>query len=327
MRTVSKGTIGAWVAACRPKTLAAAAAPIAVGTAAGWRHAGGGVDAIRWDLAASALVFALLTQITCNISNDLGDFLRGADTPRRVGPARMAATGALTPGQLRLGAAVCALAAFAAGLPLAIARGWWLVMVGAPSLLAAFAYTNGPFPLAYKGLGDAFVLIFFGFVATLFSAHAQCGCLPVAAWVGGGACGLLAVNILLVNNTRDMETDAAAGKRTTVVRLGRGFARDFYTLNVLLAVGVPILFLLWEARAAGFLDVVMGMKDAPPAFGSRPPWPVLLLLPSAPLAWWVARKFRGVPDATPAAYNPVLGKSALLLLLHAAFLTIAIAAS
>jgi 1,4-dihydroxy-2-naphthoate octaprenyltransferase len=238
----------AWFLASRPKTLPAAVAPVAIGSACA--AAEGGFALIP---AAFALLFALLVQITCNLANDLGDFTRGADTPDRLGPARMAATGALTPGALRCAIALLSVLAFAVGLPLAFAHGWWLVPVGVLCIGACLAYTCGPFPLAYNGLGDLFVLVFFGFVAVLFTAFVQCGSFPFSAWAGGLACGLLAVNILLVNNARDMETDAAANKRTTVVRFGRGFARGLYSVNLLVALGVPVVLFAVDGFGARVL--------------------------------------------------------------------------
>ena len=235
-----------WWQACRPKTLPAAVVPVAVGSACA-ATAGD----FSFLVMLPALVFALLVQVTCNFANDLGDFVRGADTIERLGPVRVVASGHVSVRAMQSAVGVGVALAFFAGLPLAFWAGWWLIGVGAFCLLACLAYTAGPFPLAYQGLGDVFVIVFFGFVAVLFSAYVQCGAFPASAWIGGGGCGLLATNILIVNNARDMETDARAGKRTTVVRFGRGFARRAYAASLalaLLAVAVlPMLGLGWGA--------------------------------------------------------------------------------
>jgi 1,4-dihydroxy-2-naphthoate octaprenyltransferase len=286
-----------WFLACRPKTLPAAIAPVAMGSACA--AAENGFSLLP---ASLALGFALLVQITCNLANDLGDFTRGADTPARLGPQRMAATGALTPGALRRAIALLAVLAFGVGLPLALAHEGWLVLVGALCIAACLAYTGGPFPLAYNGLGDVFVLVFFGFVAVLFTAFVQCGAFPLSAWAGGLACGSLAVNILLVNNARDMETDAAAHKRTTVVSFGRGFARAFYAVNFLVALGVPV-----------------GLC----ATGGFRMW-ILLPVGTLPLAAALVTGFWRVRE--PARYNAFLGRTAGFLLLYAVLFVVGITA-
>jgi 1,4-dihydroxy-2-naphthoate octaprenyltransferase len=319
----------AWVLACRPKTLPAAIAPVALGSACA-----AAAGAFRWQSAACALVFALLVQIVCNVANDLGDFVRGGDTPRRLGPARMAATGALSPGEMRVGVAVLSMAAFCAGLPLALAHGWWLVPVGVVCLAAALAYTSGPLPLAYNGLGDVFVLVFFGFVAVLFTARVQCGGFPISAWLCGLACGVLAVNILVVNNARDMDTDALAGKRTTVVLFGRGFARGLYLANFAVAMAVPLALLcatgsVGTAGGASTVDGV-GVAGSVSTVGSvggllcvaERAWVLLPLL----LAWPAAALVRGFWRVRePAAYNAFLGKTAAFLLGYALLLAAGVA--
>jgi 1,4-dihydroxy-2-naphthoate octaprenyltransferase len=232
--------LNVWWQACRPKTLSAAVVPVAIGSASA--AVAGGFS--PW-VMLSTLGFALCVQVTCNFANDLGDFVRGADTPARLGPVRAVASGKVSARAMRFAVGAGVALAFFAGLPLVFWVAWWLVAVGVLCLLACLAYTAGPFPLAYRGWGDVFVVVFFGFVAVLFSAYVQCGSFPAAAWVGGLGCGLLATNILIVNNARDMETDALAGKRTTVVRFGRGFARRVYAGNLalaLLAVGLLPVF-------------------------------------------------------------------------------------
>ncbi|MDR3227941.1 MAG: 1,4-dihydroxy-2-naphthoate polyprenyltransferase [Puniceicoccales bacterium] len=278
----------AWWLACRPKTLAAAFAPVALGSACATAQTG----EFHTVPAALALLFALLTQITCNFANDHGDFARGADTAARVGPTRAVASGAVSPSAMRCAVGLCATAAFGAGMFLVAWGGWWLVPVGAVCLLACLAYTGGPFPLAYNGLGDVFVVLFFGFTAVLFTAYTQCGLFPSAAWAAGLVCGLLAANILVVNNARDMATDARAGKRTTVVLFGRGFARIEYVANLCVALAAPVVLC---------------------SFGGFGAW-VLLPLATLPLAVALGRAFWRVRE--PVAHNPLLGKTAAFLLAH-----------
>ncbi|MDR1497000.1 MAG: 1,4-dihydroxy-2-naphthoate octaprenyltransferase [Puniceicoccales bacterium] len=285
-----------WWHACRPKTLVAALAPVMLGSACA--AAAGG---FAWRSAGLASFFALLVQVTCNFANDRGDFERGADTPLRTGPERMVATGRITPAAMRRATVIAAAAAFVVGLPLAFWGGWWLVGVGVLCIAACLAYTDGPFPLAYNGLGDIFVLIFFGFVAVLFTARVQCGAFPATAWAAGLSCGLLAVNILVVNNVRDMETDRLAGKRTTVVRFGRKFAVRFYAANMAVSLLVPVG--LWMAGLAGAL--------------------VLLSLAVAPLATALVWGFFRVRE--PAGYNVFLGKTAAFLLGHSALFAVGLA--
>jgi len=228
-----------WLLAARPRTLPAAFAPVILGSAlAAHAHA--------FQIAPTLLcaVFALLAQIAANFANDYFDFRRGADAPGRLGPTRAVAAGLISP-RAMLGATFLALAlAACAGLGLVFYGGWSLVIIGAASLLGALVYT----PLAYHGLGEIFALIFFGFVAVGGTYYVQAGSPPpLAVWITAAACGLLAANILLVNNVRDIATDQLVGKRTLAVRFGRPFAHGLYAYNIIFAALVPLFLILSSA--------------------------------------------------------------------------------
>ncbi|CAN5239659.1 hypothetical protein BH20ACT9_BH20ACT9_21130 [soil metagenome] len=209
-----------WVHAARPRTLPAAVAPVLVGTACADR-------VVVWRLAA-ALTVGLAIQVGVNFANDYFDGVRGVDTPDRVGPPRAVASGLVAP------ASMCAamLGAFAvacvAGLALAAAAGWWLVGVGAVCVAAALGYSGGPRPYASAALGELFVFVFFGLVATVGSAYVQTARVPAVAVVAAVPVGLLAAAILVANNLRDIATDRAAGKATLAVRMGPGATRRLY---------------------------------------------------------------------------------------------------
>jgi 1,4-dihydroxy-2-naphthoate octaprenyltransferase len=209
-----------WLSAARPRTLPAAIAPVIVGSALAWRE-----GAFKAPAALACLGFALLVQTGANFANDYYDFIKGADTAERVGPRRAVASGLVAPSVMRVAMWLVFALAFAVGLTLLRYGGWPLLVVGVVSIASGVAYTGGPFPLGYHGLGDVFVFIFFGLVAVAVTFFVQTGQVSVEAWMAGAAIGALAANILLVNNYRDTETDAKAGKRTLVVRFGKSFAR------------------------------------------------------------------------------------------------------
>jgi len=206
----------AWLAAARPRTLPAATAPVILGTASA-----AAVGAFRAGPALAALLGALAIQVGTNFVNDVADFQQGTDTAARLGPTRATAAGWLSPRQMWRGVAVAFGLAALAGIYLTWASGWPVLAMGAASLLAAMAYSVGPFPLTRLGLGEPFVLVFFGFVATCGTACVQALRVPPAAWWGGLVTGALAVAILVVNNTRDHGTDRVAGRRTLPARLGK----------------------------------------------------------------------------------------------------------
>jgi 1,4-dihydroxy-2-naphthoate octaprenyltransferase len=228
-------TAQAWVLAARPKTLPAAAAPVLVGSALAWRLGG-----FRLLPALAALVGALLIQVATNLANDYFDFLKGADTDHRVGPTRVTQSGLLSPASVRNGMVVALLAAFLVGVYLVSVAGMPIVWIGLASLVCAVAYTGGPFPLAYHGLGDLFVFVFFGLIAVAGTVYVQTLALSwEALWAGAGV-GAVSTALLVVNNLRDIGTDERAGKRTLAVRLGVAGTRVEYTLLWSLAISVPI---------------------------------------------------------------------------------------
>jgi 1,4-dihydroxy-2-naphthoate octaprenyltransferase len=225
----------AWLLAARPATLPAAVAPVAVGTACA--AAAGG---FRPGPAAAAAVGALLLQVAANFANDVFDFEKGADREDRLGPPRAVQSGLLSPAAMRRGLVAVLAAALAVGVYLAAVAGWPVVAIGIASIAAAVAYTGGPFPLGYHGLGDLMVLLFFGFVAVCGTAFVQVGGLPALAVVAAVPVGALATAILVVNNLRDRAGDAIAGKRTLAVRLGARGARVEYAALLAVAYTVPI---------------------------------------------------------------------------------------
>jgi 1,4-dihydroxy-2-naphthoate octaprenyltransferase len=232
--------VNVWVEAARPRTLPASAAPVLVGTAAGARD--GGLVLGHFLLA---LLVALAVQVAVNYANDYFDGVRGVDTVTRAGPRRAVASGLVSPPNMLAAVAAALIVAAAAGIVLAALVSWWLLLVGLGSFIALLGYSGGPRPYASEGLGEIFVFIFFGLVATAGSAYVQHHNVPAAAWVAGVATGLLAVAILVVNNLRDVPTDAVAGKRTLAVRIGEARTRELFVLLIgagllLASVGVPV---------------------------------------------------------------------------------------
>jgi 1,4-dihydroxy-2-naphthoate octaprenyltransferase len=211
-----------WLLAARPKTLAAAVTPVLVGTAL----ARNSTAPIHWPSFAFALLGAVFIQIGTNYVNDALDFKKGADTHARLGPLRVTQAGLLSADAVLRGAYVCFAIAALCGIPLMLRGGWPIAAIGVASIVAAYAYTGGPYPLAYHGLGEVFVMIFFGFVAVGGSFYLQRLTLDPAAWIGGLAVGALAVVILAINNLRDLENDRASNKRTLAARFGPRFAFD-----------------------------------------------------------------------------------------------------
>lgn len=239
MTEVVPGSIRAWILAARPATLTAAFAPVAVGTACAWR-----VGGVRWDAALAALLGAFFIQIATNFANDMFDFQKGADDEERLGPTRAAQAGLLTVRQLRGGIIVAFALAMGTGVYLTWIAGPVVVVIGLASIAAGLAYTGGPFPLAYNGLGDVFVLAFFGFVAVCGTTFVQALFVPEVAWAASIPIGALATAILVVNNVRDFEGDAHAGKTTLVVRFGRNGGVREYALLLAAAYATPVIMFL-----------------------------------------------------------------------------------
>jgi 1,4-dihydroxy-2-naphthoate octaprenyltransferase len=286
----------AWILAARPATLSAALVPVAVGTACALASGG-----FRAAPAAAALLGAMLIQIGTNFANDVFDYEKGADTAARLGPVRAAQAGLLSPAALRRAMIVSFALATLCGLYLALDAGWPVVVIGIASIAAGIGYTGGPYPLGYHGLGDLFVLLFFGLVAVCGTAFVQVGAVPPLALWAALPVGCLATAILVVNNLRDADTDALAGKRTLAVRLGRRAARAEYVALVALSFAVPPALLASELAGR---------------------W-ILLPLASAPLALPPLRAVLAPVDGP--RLNRALAATARLLLVHGLLLALGIA--
>ena len=226
-----------WLLAARPPTLPAAVAPVLVGTAVATIDGPFSVG-----LFFQVLVAAILIQIGVNFANDLSDFRRGADTPERLGPPRAVAQGWLTERQMLGGAVVVFGGAIAIGISLTIAVGWPILVAGAASCIAAVAYTGGPWPYGYHGLGDVICFAFFGVVAVMGSGYVQSGELTWELAAASIPVGCLVTAILVANNLRDIDTDRSAGKRTLAVVLGERATRLEYVLLVVIAFGAILVF-------------------------------------------------------------------------------------
>jgi len=282
-----------WLEAARPRTLPAAAAPVLIGSVMAAAD-----DAVGWAAAVLALLGALAIQIGTNLHNDHADHARGADTAVRVGPRRVAQAGLLAPGELRRGIVVVFAAAGVIGVIAAILGGWPILVVLAASVAAALAYTGGPRPLGYLGLGDVMAFAFFGPVAVAATYFLHAGAWTIEAIFAGAGPGLLAAAILTVNNLRDMDTDRAAGKQTLAVRFGAGFARAEYVGCIVGAAVVPTVLAIATGRWAGAL-------------------PLMTLIAAMP---WVLVVLR--PDSRPPELNHALAGTARTMLIHALLFSI-----
>lgn len=246
--------------------------------------------------ATICLGFALLVQIGTNFANDYFDFIKGADTVKRVGPRRAVAAGLIAPRRMLAATWLVLGLAFAIGLLLVREGGWLLLPIGIVSILCALAYTGGPFPLGYNGLGDLFVFIFFGLVAVDTTFYVQTGHITPDVTPCAAAIGLLAANILVANNYRDAETDAGAGKKTLVVRFGRRFAVWQYALSDAVGLLCPPALMLYGCR-----------------------WPVLLPLVLVPWAVVLTRRLAGSHD--PGEQIALLGSTAKFLAAYGVLLS------
>ena len=246
-----------WVAGARPRTLPAAVVPVALGAAASV-----GEPHPVWWRASLALVVSLALQVGVNYANDYSDGVRGTDDVR-VGPVRLVAGGLKPAGAVKRAAFATFGVAAVCGLVLAAATTWWLLAVGAVAILAAWGYTGGPRPYGYMGLGEVFVFVFFGLVATAGTTYVVAERLTATAWIAGSAAGALACALLVVNNLRDIPTDREVGKRTLAVRLGERATRGFYVL-LLVAAMVLVVVLGLSGHPWALLGLV-GVVPAVPA--------------------------------------------------------------
>ncbi|MGI8762550.1 MAG: 1,4-dihydroxy-2-naphthoate polyprenyltransferase [Ilumatobacteraceae bacterium] len=268
-----------WIAGARPRTLPAAVVPVGVGAACAV-----GVGDIAWWRVGLALVVSLALQVGVNYANDYSDGVRGTDDAR-VGPTRLVASGLASPGSVRLAALVALGVAAVAGAVLAVAVSWWLLTVGAAALSAAWLYTGGPKPYGYLGLGELFVFVFFGLVATTGTTFVAIEHVTGPSVAMGAGVGFLACALLVINNLRDIPTDTMAGKRTLAVRLGDRRTRWFYAALI--------------AAAFGCAGAAAGWR-----------WEVLLTLAAMPLAMVPVRTV--ADGAVGSGLVPVLGATGRL---------------
>ena len=275
-----------WILAARPRTLGAATVPVLTGCALAFA-----TSAFDWLASALALACAVLIQIATNYFNDAIDHVKGADTTERLGPLRATSAGLLTPRAMMTGGAVCLIIATILAIPLVLHGGWPILALGIVSLLLAYAYTGGPFPVAYLGLGEIFVVLFFGVFAVAGTFYLNALEWSLAAVLAGLQIGLHSSVLLAVNNLRDLETDRAANKRTLAARFGLTFARRE---NATLVIAPFVVGILW--LPLGYF------------------WAFLLPLMTLPLAWWLAH---ACLQAQPAREtNQLLAQAAAL---HASF--------
>jgi 1,4-dihydroxy-2-naphthoate octaprenyltransferase len=293
-------TLSIWVHAARPNTLPAAAAGVVVGLGAAYATGAG----LRPDTALACLAVALLLQVLANFSNDLSDFRHGADTEARQGPLRVAAAGLVTERQLEVAMAIVIGLAGLVGLYLVWVGGWVLLLLGVLAVVAALAYTGGPFPYGYKALGEVFVFIFYGLVAVAGTAYLQTLTLEPLYLVAAIPPGALITAILVVNNLRDIPTDTEAGKRTLAVVLGERNTKLEYALLLAAAYLVPVgLAAFWWVEVSP-----TGNRMGPDALI------VALPLLTLPLAWSLLGKVWGFGERRE--LNLVLKGTARLSLWH-----------
>jgi len=287
-------TVATWITAARLRTLPAAVVPVAVGTAVV-----AATGRVAWGPALAALAGSIAIQIGTNFANDVFDAEKGADGADRIGPLRAVSAGLVSAGAMKRAMILAFAVAAAFGVYLVSVAGWPIVVIGLASIAAGIAYTGGPWPLGYHGLGDVFVLAFFGFVAVCGTAFVQVGHVPCLAWWAAVPVGALATAILVVNNVRDRAGDARAGKRTLAVRFGRRAALVEYALLLAVAYAIPL-----------------GLA------ASGRPWAALPLL-TAPLAFARLRSLAAAADGPE--HNRLLAATAQLLMLHGALFAVGLA--
>ncbi|GAA5193273.1 1,4-dihydroxy-2-naphthoate polyprenyltransferase [Ferrimonas gelatinilytica] len=279
--------------AIRPRTLPAAIAPLLLGNVLAYSH-----DSFSWAIALSAMLCGLLLQIGVNLANDYFDFKSGIDTDARLGPTRVTQSGLLTPQAVRNAMALSLLAAVLVGFYLIAVGGWPVVWMALAAVAGALGYSGGPYPLASHGLGEVAAFLFFGLLAVVGVYFIQTGDAPLLVWLLAATVGLLNAAIMLVNNTRDIRTDAQAGKRTVAVRIGLGGARHLY--RVLITLPFFILSLIW-------------------LLGLLPGEAMLLSVIAAPMALRLIQDFYRVDGP---ALNPLLGRTAGLTMMFGILLSL-----
>ncbi len=242
-----------WILAIRPKTLPAAAAPVIVGTSIAL-----GDQLFRLGPALASLLVALLLQIGSNLANDVFDFKKGSDTDERTGPMRVTHAGLLKPNQVLIGMWIVFVLAFIVGIYLTIVGGWPILAVGLLAIISAIAYTGGPFPIGYHGLGEIFVFIFFGLVAVCGTYYVQAETINSMALWASIPIGLLITAILVINNLRDIETDKKSGKKTLAVRMGKNATLIEYFLLLGFSYIIPLI--LWAKGLTSFVIMIVWLS-------------------------------------------------------------------
>ncbi len=271
--------------ATRPKTLPAGIIPVCIGSAAAFTD-----GHFQWFYSFVALICSILIQIITNYVNEIYDHKRGADSPARLGPRRAVASGLITSAEMKIMTIVLAIITFLLGLILVSEAGWPIFIVGVLSLLFAWAYTGGPFPLAYKGIADIFVLIFFGIIAVCGTYYIQMKTINIEIFITSFAPGFLSMNILGINNIRDIETDRKVDKNTLALILGRDKAVLLFNILNIFTFLIPVILYFISSN-------------------------IFILLPilTAPLAFLLARNLKKMHGSK---LNSVLAKAGLLLLLY-----------
>jgi 1,4-dihydroxy-2-naphthoate octaprenyltransferase len=247
--SVSISKFQSWIIASRPKTLLAAFVPVMVGSALAINF-----GQLKPLVSLVALICSILIQAGTNFTNDLYDYLKGADTENRKGPQRVLASGLISVKEIKLGIFLTFFTAFILGLYLVYIGGIIILLIGVLSIMAGLAYTAGPYPLAYKGLGDIFVFMFFGLIGTMGTFFLHTNELSLAAFLSSIPVGSLITNILVVNNYRDMEEDRASGKNTLAVKLGKTFTQYQFIFLIIVSFLTPlVLFIFFDFRFWIFL--------------------------------------------------------------------------
>ncbi|MBI2794434.1 MAG: 1,4-dihydroxy-2-naphthoate polyprenyltransferase [Ignavibacteria bacterium] len=289
-------SIGVWIESTKPKVYPASIGPVVIGTALAAAEA-----AVRWELLPLILICAVLIQLVSNWTNDLYDFTRGADAKERAGPRRVLAEGLIKPTHLKTATWLAATVCFLLGMILVNERGWIVLAIGLASLVGAWMYTGGPYSFAYHGLGEVAALFFFGMLGVNGTYYIHTGTISVVSVVMSVSIGMLVANILLVNNIRDVATDASVGKRTLVVLIGAKASRWLYCISTWVSIILPSVFL----------------------FTDRGPillFPLLALIPAVGLMRYVMRN-------EGKSLNKALVSTGLLLLLFTILTTLALLAS